>query len=125
MEVLLGHSPFAISNIDALAPKPSPVCAPTIRPRDTQGHGPSPGRGIRLRAAHRAAPTLRADGVPVGIERVPAISVINLDARTERLGLFMDEMDRLGIENVRRFDAIQDPVGAIGALVLTRASYGR
>ena len=57
---------------------------------------------------------LRADGVPVGVERVPSVTVINLKARTERFSSFMDQMDRLGIENVRRFEGISETIGAIG-----------
>jgi glycosyl transferase family 25 len=57
---------------------------------------------------------LRSKGVPVGVERVAALAVINLRARTDRLDLFMREMDRLGIVGIERFDAIEDEVGAIG-----------
>jgi hypothetical protein len=65
------------------------------------------------RHAERAR-ALRADGVGVGVERVPSLTVINLKARPDRLSLFMDEMERLGIGNVNRFEAIQDTIGAIG-----------
>ncbi len=57
---------------------------------------------------------LKADAAPVGMDRVPAVTVINLASRTERLSSFMREMDRLGIDHVRRFDAISDPNGALG-----------
>jgi hypothetical protein len=57
---------------------------------------------------------LRADGVAVGVERVPSVTVINLKARTERFSSFMDQMNRLGIENVTRFEGIADRIGAIG-----------
>jgi GR25 family glycosyltransferase involved in LPS biosynthesis len=57
----------------------------------------------------------------VGIERIPSITVINLKARADRLAGFTDEMQKLGIENVRRFEAFSDEVGAIGC---TRSHAG-
>lgn len=57
---------------------------------------------------------LRAEGVLVGVERVPVLKVINLDERKERLASFMAEMDRLGIDHVDRFAGIEDRIGAIG-----------
>jgi Glycosyltransferase family 25 (LPS biosynthesis protein) len=75
-------------------------------------HRPLAGYAIARRAERIRA--LRAHGVRVGVDRLPAVSVINLSARPDRLSSFMNEMESLGIENVRRFEAIQDPFGAIG-----------
>lgn len=57
---------------------------------------------------------LRAEGEPVGLDRVPVLRVINLKARRDRLSSFAAEMSRLGIDGVERFEAIEDPIGAIG-----------
>ena len=56
----------------------------------------------------------RADGLAVGVERIPSVSVINLNDRADRLSSFVDEMKRFEIENVRRFEAIRDSIGALG-----------
>jgi GR25 family glycosyltransferase involved in LPS biosynthesis len=58
--------------------------------------------------------TLRDRGTMVGVDRIPALRVINLEARADRLASFTIEMERLGIERFERFDAIEDRVGAIG-----------
>jgi hypothetical protein len=62
---------------------------------------------IRLRGRRRR-------GEQVGIDRLQQVLVINLEHRPERLAGFIIEMDRLGIENATRFDAIADPSGIRG-----------
>jgi hypothetical protein len=56
----------------------------------------------------------RAGGRRVGVDRLQQILVINLERRPERLAGFMTEMDRLGIDNATRFDAIADQSGIRG-----------
>jgi hypothetical protein len=51
---------------------------------------------------------------PIGVERLAAVMVVNLRSRPDRLAAFMDEMERLGIGNVTRFDAIHHPIGILG-----------
>jgi GR25 family glycosyltransferase involved in LPS biosynthesis len=58
--------------------------------------------------------SLRAEGVPVGVDRISALRVINLQARADRLASFTREMERLGIDRFERFEAIEDRIGAIG-----------
>jgi hypothetical protein len=62
---------------------------------------------VRLRRRRRC-------GDRVGIDRLEQILIINLEDRPERLAGFMREMDRLGIENATRFDAIADKSGIRG-----------
>jgi Glycosyltransferase family 25 (LPS biosynthesis protein) len=57
---------------------------------------------------------LKDDAVPVGVDRLPSITVINLATRPERLSSFTREMDRLGIKAFRRLEGIPNPNGAIG-----------
>ena len=56
----------------------------------------------------------RADGRVVGMERIPWVAVINMRERSDRLSSFMEEMRKLGIEEVRRFEAIPDERGPLG-----------
>jgi len=62
-----------------------------------------------------AARRLRAQRTAVvGMDRLPAVVVINLRSRADRLASFTAEIERLGIDRVSRFDAIRDPVGILG-----------
>ncbi len=56
----------------------------------------------------------RANGIAVGIERIPSVAVINLRERSDRLSSFMDEMGSLGIEGAQRFEAVYDQHGPLG-----------
>jgi glycosyl transferase, family 25 len=49
-----------------------------------------------------------------GVERLSRVLVINLASRRERLSGFEREMQRLGVENFVRFDAISDASGILG-----------
>jgi hypothetical protein len=48
------------------------------------------------------------------MDRLPAVVVINLRSRADRLASFTAEIERLRIEGVIRFDAIRDSVGILG-----------
>jgi glycosyl transferase family 25 len=51
---------------------------------------------------------------PFGIERLPAIMFINLERRADRLEAFTREASRLQLNRIDRFEAIDDPNGALG-----------
>jgi hypothetical protein len=69
-------------------------------------------------AAHtvlaQRARRLTSEGGAVGIDRLDAVTVINLASRTDRLKQFMGEMRRLGVDRVERFDALLAEPGIIG-----------
>jgi glycosyl transferase, family 25 len=50
----------------------------------------------------------------IGVDRLSSVMVINLASRPDRLSLFMQEMDRLGVESVQRFEGIWHPYGPAG-----------
>lgn len=62
---------------------------------------------IRLRRRRRG-------GERVGVDNLQQVLVINLERRPDRLAGFMSEMDKLGIDNAARFEAIADDNGARG-----------
>src|SRR5690242_17562715 len=51
---------------------------------------------------------------PVGVERLSAISVINLRERPDRMAEFLEGMRRLGIDGVRRVEGIKSQNGLLG-----------
>ena len=62
----------------------------------------------------------RARRRPVGVDRLPAVSVINLAARHDRLSAFRAEMERLGIERVERFEAVPNANRPLGCAISHR-----
>ena len=74
-----------------------------------------PSRLQRLVA--RAALAMRRGGPgdgPRGLERLGSVMLINLESRPDRLEQATAEMQRLGIHQAERFDAIPSANGALG-----------
>ena len=59
---------------------------------------------------------LRRRAGPRGVERLDAVTVINLATRPDRMASFEREMETLRIGEYTRFDAIHDTNGALGCL---------
>jgi glycosyl transferase family 25 len=82
---------------------------------------PSPARRLVAKAviARRKRLLGRSDG-PVGVERLSAVRVINLESRPDRLSSFEAEMERLRIDRVDRFEAVANENGALGCALSHR-----